>query len=103
LVDSDFKAFDESLAQSVDDRVIAARQYVVDNRFKVLHFDHQSGNGLKDYFQGNKLYPHWQLQHLTNVYWPYPAANGGWVDYLGMGYGKERSLVSRSRKKGWRI
>lgn len=99
FVSSDFNAFDTSIAESVEDNVIAARQYVVDNRFKVLHFDNHSGNGLKDFFQLHRLYPHWQLQHLTNVYWPYPIANGGWVDYLRLGYGKEKALVQDLAKR----
>lgn len=93
FIDSDFDAFDEKFATSEDSKVIGARQFVVDNRMKYLHYDEGSGQGLVDFLKKHGLYPHWQKQHLTNVYWPFPAANAGWVDYLRMGYGKEKELV----------
>ena len=93
FIDSDFNAFDEKFATSEDNKIIGARQIVVDNRMKLLHYDEGSGKGLIDFFRKNGLYPHWQKQHLTNVFWPFPPANAGWVDYLRMGYGKEKELV----------
>lgn len=93
FIDSDFNAFDEKFATSEDNKIIGARQIVVDNRMKLLHYDEGSGKGLIDFFRKNGLYPHWQKQHLTNVFWPFPPANAGWVDHLRMGYGKEKELV----------
>lgn len=46
---------------------------------KFLHYDGGSGKGLVDFFKKNGLHPHWQKQHLTNVFWPFPPANAGWV------------------------
>lgn len=93
FIDSDFNAFDEKFATSENDKIIGARQLVVDDRMKPLHNDKGNEKGLEDFFRKNGLYPHWQKQHLTNVFWPFPPANGGWVDYLRMGYGKEKELV----------
>jgi len=89
----DFDAFDVEFAESEDKKIIAARQYVAEYRMRALHNDDGSGNGLDHFFRKRGLHAHWQKQHLTNVYWPFAAANAGWVDYLRMGYGKERKLV----------
>ena len=32
-------------------------------------------------------------EHWTNVYWPVAEANGGWVDYMRLGYGKPKEHI----------
>lgn len=97
--ESDFDAFNEEFATSEDEKIIGKRQYVVDNRLKYLHFDGMSGQGLFEFFKKYDLHPHWQKNHLTNVIWPFPVANGGWVNYVRMGYGKHRTLVKELAKR----
>lgn len=51
------------------------------------------------FFKKYDLHPHWKKNHLTNVIWPFPIANGGWVDYVRMGYGKDKKLVKELAKR----
>lgn len=99
FIQADFDAFDKKFATSEDEKVIGKRQYVVDNRFRYLHFDEGSGQGLVDFFKQHNLHPHWEKNHLTNVIWPFPVANGGYVDYVRMGYGKDKFLVKELAKR----
>ena len=99
FVNSDFEAFDEKFATSEEEKIIGNRQYVVDNRFKYLHYDEGSREGLLDFFRQHNLHPHWQKTHLTNVIWPFPIANGGYVDYVRMGYGKDSLLVKELARR----
>lgn len=87
FLESDFKAFDSSLARKTDDKVIANRLYVV-NKLRAL--DEQ---GLKSYMLKNDLHSHKQKAHLTSVVWPLRQANGEYVDYVRMGYGKSKEHV----------
>jgi hypothetical protein len=79
IKNSDFNAFDKKFATSNYDRIIRARQFVVDNCMKYLHYDEGIGEGLGDFFKKYGLYQHWQKQHLTNVYCPLSVVNGGWL------------------------
>lgn len=99
FIDSDFEAFHEKFATSEEEKIIGNRQYVIDNRFKYLHYDEGSGQGLLDFFKQHNLHPHWQKTHLTNVIWPFPIANGGYVDYVRMGYGKDSLLVKELARR----
>lgn len=89
---NDFQAFDEQLAQSTDEKVIANRMETV-NKLRNLHeFE------LRDMLQKMGLYPHWKKEHLTNVVWPLKQANGEYVDYIRMGYGKPKAKIQQLAK-----
>lgn len=92
FLESDFKAFDSSLARRIDDKVIANRILVV-NKLRNLH-----EQGLKNMMGKNDLYPHWQKTHLTSVVWPLKQANGEYVDYVRMGYGKPKDKIKELAK-----
>lgn len=89
---NDFKAFDEELAKSTDEKVIANRMETV-NKLKSLHeFE------LRGIVKKMGLSPHWKKEHLTNVVWPLKQANGEYVDYVRMGYGKPKSKIQKLAK-----
>lgn len=92
FLESDFKAFDSSLARRTDDKVIGNRIYVVN---KLRDLDEQ---GLKTYMLKNDLHSHWQKAHLTSVVWPLKQANGEYVDYVRMGYGKSKEHIKQLGK-----
>lgn len=87
FLDSDFKAFDRKFARSTDEKIIANRMITV-NKFRDLH-----EQGLKKIMNSNELHAHWQKQHLTNVVWPLKQANGEYVDYVRIGYGKSKQEI----------
>lgn len=74
-------------ARSEDPLVIAARKKVVE-KLRFLQ-DNYFGEPMERY----GLFPHWKREHWTNVFFPLPDANGGFVDYLRLGYGKPKHLV----------
>jgi hypothetical protein len=94
---SDFSAFDRKYEGSNDPKIIASRKAVLDYKIRPLHDG--GPKGLKFFFAKKGLYPHWQEQHLTNVFWPYPVANGGRVNYMRLGYGKRHDLVRELAKR----
>lgn len=93
FTDADFDAFAIAFAESDDQTIIRARKRVVEEKFRPLHEGFGGAVGLGDFMAERGLYPHWRKANLTNVYWPWPQANNGWVDHLRMGYGKEEHLV----------
>lgn len=97
FLDSDFDAFDSNFAMSEDSKVYENRKYVQKERFETLNAC--DGGGLKQFFVERQLFPHWKKEHLTNVLHPYHIANGGWVDYIRMGYGKKDNLVKELAKR----
>jgi len=94
--DQDFDIFSEQYATSDEDEVIQKRKIVFE-KFRDLHENH-----LKEFCRYLDLHPHHQPQHLTNVYYPFKEANGGYVDYMRLGYGKEhRQILNMYRKIGF--
>lgn len=94
-----FAAVAESKATSTDPAVIDARKRVIEECLKPLHQGAGGVPGLRDFMAARGLHPHWMPVHLTNVWWPYHEANGGWVDYLRLGYGKEELFVRELAKR----
>lgn len=92
FLESDFKAFDSNLARSTDERVISNRMNVM-NKFRDLH-----EQGLNKFMNSNGLHCHWKKEHLTNVIWPLKQANGEYVDYIRMGYGKSKPELKELSK-----
>ncbi len=102
LLDSDFNAFNINYATSTDPNIIKNREYVI-NRFKYLYDNQGNIEGLGKFFASKELFPHpeYERKHtnLTNIIWPFFAANGNHVDYLRMGFGKPGNLVKELAKR----
>lgn len=95
---ADFDAFHEDRATSHEDWVIAQRKDVAD-KFRRLHVGNRGNVGLGNFAKDYGLFPHWRVEHLTNIYWPLQIANGEWVDYLRIGYGKQKLFIDEMSKK----
>lgn len=94
--DQDFDIFSAQYATSEDPEIIKKRKIVFE-KFRDLHENH-----LKEFCRRIDLHPHHQPQHLTNVYYPFKEANGGYVDYMRLGYGKEhRQITNMYRTNGF--
>lgn len=91
--DADFACLKRAVARSEDQSVMAARMRVV-HKLWALHTESLGG-----FMRKHGLYPHWQKKHWTNVPWPEPVANGGWVTYLRLGYGKNAEMVRLLAKR----
>lgn len=89
-----FECLAQGDAWSSAPEVIAARREVVEEKLRPLHQQVLS-RFMKEY----GLYPHWQRGNLTSIYWPDRKANGGHVDYIRLGYGKDHSLVTELARR----
>jgi hypothetical protein len=92
FLESDFEAYRDDLARSNDEKIISNRMFVVE-KLRDLH-----EQGLKKFMNSNGLYEHWQKQHLTSVVWPLKQANGEYVNYVRMGYGKSKQQMKELSK-----
>ncbi|MDO6355760.1 hypothetical protein Q3V94_11910 [Caloramator sp. CAR-1] len=93
FIDDDFDIFDIKYAALEDTQTISRRKRVFD-KFKTLH-----ECSLKSYCSQLDLNPHWKKEHLTSVYFPFAEANGGYVDYMRLGYGKSKDAIYNMYRK----
>jgi hypothetical protein len=94
IEEADFESLDGRYAQVPEGPVVAARQRL---RKKLLSVHHRF---LKKRMEAQALHAHWDPTHLTSLIYPDEHANGGYVDYLRLGYGKPRELVKDLGRRG---